>query len=184
MSLVKGTRKRKAKAKAKIKAKNPVARWGNYESWKLTADQMHLFDEVSMSREWVAKQTKGSGKNKKTIAAHKGPIEFDFRFALHKELVPKLDIAQQIRAWNSRVGKAAPFYIGTTAFGAARKYRLVGVDFADITQVRGTIVSCTVELHFKITGSKTLKSEKKQFKKSISKKSKKQKAKLTKKRAG
>ncbi|MBQ9000943.1 MAG: hypothetical protein IJ087_03720 [Eggerthellaceae bacterium] len=184
MSLVNGTKAKKKKGKERIKAKNPIARWGTYSSWKLTADQIYLFDEINMSREWVGKQTKGSGKNKKTIAAHKGPIEFDFRFTLHKEFFAKIDIAQTIRNWNSRVGKAAPFYLGTTALGAARKYRLVGVDVSDIQQVRGTIVACTIELHFKMTNSKTLKSEKKQFKKAIKKKSRKKKKKLNKRRTG
>ena len=184
MSLVTGTKAQRNKAKNKIKAKNPIARWGTYAFWKLTADQICMFDEISMSREWVAKQTKGSGKKKKTVAAHKGPIEFDFRFTLHKEFFTKIDLAQQIRTWNSRVGKAAPFYLGTTAFGAARKYRLVGVNVSDIQQVRGTIVACTIELHFKMTNSKTLKSEKKQFKKAIKKKSKKKKQKLNKRRTG
>lgn len=184
MSLVRGTRAQKKRAKNRIKAKNPIARWGTYSMWKLTADQIYLFDEISMSREWVGKQTKGSGKKKRTIAAHKGPIEFDFRFTLHKEFFKSVDIAQQIRNWNSRVGKAAPFYVGTTALGAARKYRLVGVNVSDIQQVRGTIVACTIELHFKMTNAKTLKSEKKQFKKTIRKKSKKAKKKLKKRRTG
>lgn len=184
MSLVRGKKRSRRKQAKRIKAKNPIARWGNYSSWKLTADQIYLFDEISMSREWVARTTKGSGKKKKTIAAHKGAIEFDFRFQLHKELVPSMNLAAEIRRWNARVGKTAPFYVGTTALGAARKYRLVGVDVSEIQQVRGTIVACTVELHFKMTGAKTLKSEKKQFKKSISKKSKKKKKKLRKKRTG
>ena len=184
MSLVTGNKKARAKQKKQIKAKNPIARWGTYEVWKLTADQIHLFDDIAMSREWVAKKTTGSGKKKKTVAAHKGPVEFTFKFSLYKELFQKIDIAAQIRRWNSLVGKSAPFYVGTTAFGVTRKYKLVGVNVTDVEQVRGTIVRCTIELKFKATSSKAAKSEKKQFKKAISKKSKKAKKKLRKKRTG
>ena len=111
------------------------AKWRK-RTWKVTADQINVLSDASFADEWDAKK-------KKTEAA-----EAKFTYPVYKDLVPKLDLASEIRAWHGLVGKTGYLYLGGTLFGSKKKYRLTGVEVSDTELIRGEIVHCEIELTF------------------------------------
>lgn len=166
---------KKTVKKKKAAPAGTIARWGTIAYWQISDKKITALGDLSMSRDWVAKSTQKTDKYKVTTLAHKSAIEFDFPFELRKELAPELDLSDEIKKWNERVGKTAAFYIGKKALATAKKYRLVEVRISDVEQRLGTITACTITLRFKMIGLKVKKKRKKlkTSKKSGKKKSKK-----------
>ena len=168
-------KKNKAAVKAVASANNSPFKGGCFakwrkRTWKVTADQINVLSDASFSDAWDAKK-------KKTEAA-----EVKFTYPVYKELMPKLDLAAEVRAWHSLVGKAGYLYLGGTLYGSKKKYRLTGVEISDTEIVRGEIVHCEIELTFtEIKKSKSRKLPKRK-KKATTKKKTTAKKKATKKK--
>ena len=134
------------------------AKWGK-RTWKVTADQINTLDNATFKDAW------DSDKKKREAS------EATFSYPLYKDLMPSLDIANEIRAWRGLIGKAAYLYLGGTLFGTRKRYRLVGVDVKNIDLIRGEIVHCDIKLSFEECGKATAKLPKRK-KKATSKKKK------------
>ena len=157
-------KKQKAKAvNAVAKANKTNARWGVY-AWTVTADKIRTLSDASFTDEWNKDDSK------------RNPSEAKISFPVYKDLQPTADIANEIRTWRSQVGKTNYLYIGSTPFGCTKKYRLTKVDVSEVTQLRGEIVHCEIELTFtEVKGSKTKKLPKRITKKTSNMKATKKK---------
>lgn len=145
------------------------ARWGK-KTWKVTADKINTLSDAAWSDEWDAKK-------KARLAS-----EAVFEFPLYKDLMPKLDLASEIRSWRNLIGKSGYLYLGGTLFGTQKKYRLTNVDVSNVELIRGEIVHCDIELTFtEIKKSKSKKLPKRKKKATTKKKTTKKKKKTTKK---
>ena len=147
-------------SKAKIAAANPIARWGKYYDWKITADRLNSIGAISWSDEW-------DSEKKRLNAA-----TFTLEFPLRKEFFQSVSIEEQMAKWRSRIGKTGAFYVGSRSLAGNKQYRLTGVNFKDVRQNRGVVTSCDVELSFTEVKSKKFKSVKLKRRKTSKKKPK------------
>lgn len=147
-------------SKTKIAAANPIARWGKYYDWKITADRLNSIGAISWSDEW------DSEKKRRNAAT------FTLEFPLRKEFFQSVSIEEQMAKWRSRIGKTGAFYVGSRSLAGNRQYRLTGVNFKDVRQNRGVVTSCDVELSFTEVKSKKAKSVKLKRRKTTKKKPK------------
>lgn len=145
-------------SKAKIAAANPIARWGKYYDWKITADRLNSIGALSWSDDW------DSDKKRRNAAT------FTLEFPLRKEFFQTVSIEDQMAKWRSRIGKTGAFYVGSRSLAGNRQYRLTGVNFKDIRQSRGVATSCDVELSFTEVKSKKVKAVKLKRRKTSKKK--------------
>lgn len=169
-------KKNKANVKAVATANSSPFKGGCFAkwrkcTWKITADQINVLSDASFADEWDAKK-------KKREAA-----EAKFTYPIYKDLMPKLDVANEIRKWHGLVGKAGYLYVGGTLFGSKKKYRLTGVEVSDTELIRGEIVHCEIELTFTEVPKSASKKLPKRQKKATSKKKTTAKKKATKKKA-
>lgn len=145
-------------SKTKIAAANPIARWGKYYDWKITADRLNSIGAISWSDEW------DSEKKRRNAAT------FTLEFPLRKEFFQSVSIEEQMAKWRSRIGKTGAFYVGSRSLAGNKQYRLTGVNFKDVRQNRGVVTSCDVELSFTEVKSKKAKSVKLKRRKTSNKK--------------
>ena len=145
-------------SKTKIAAANPIARWGKYYDWKITADRLNSIGAISWSDEW------DSEKKRRNAAT------FTLEFPLRKEFFQSVSIEEQMDKWRSRIGKTGAFYVGSRSLAGNKQYRLTGVNFKDVRQNRGVVTSCDVELSFTEVKSKKAKSVKLKRRKTSNKK--------------
>ena len=147
-------------SKTKIAAANPIARWGKYYDWKITADRLNSIGAISWSDEW------DSDKKRRNAAT------FTLEYPLRKEFFQSVSIEDQMAKWRSRIGKTGAFYVGSRSLAGNKQYRLTGVNFKDVRQNRGVVTSCDVELSFTEVKSKKVKSVKLKRRKTSKKKPK------------
>lgn len=147
-------------SKTKIAAVNPIARWGKYYDWKITADRLNSIGAISWSDEW------DSDKKRRNAAT------FTLEYPLRKEFFQSVSIEEQMAKWRSRIGKTGAFYVGSRSLAGNKQYRLTGVNFKDVRQNRGVVTSCDVELSFTEVKSKKVKSVKLKRRKTSKKKPK------------
>ena len=148
-------------SKAGVAAANPIARWGKYYDWKITADRLNSIGELSWSDEW------NSEKKRRDASS------FTLSFELHKELWQKISVEDHMSKWRSRIGKVGSFYVGSRSLAGNRQYRLTGVAFEGIRQNRGVVVACEVKLTFtEVKGKRVKKTKLKRRKTSKTKPSK------------
>ena len=145
-------------SKTKIAAANPIARWGKYYDWKITADRLNSIGALSWSDDW------DSDKKRRNAAT------FTLEFPLRKEFFQTVSIEAQMAKWRSRIGKTGAFYDGSRSLAGNRQYRLTGVSFKDVRQSRGVATSCDVELSFTEVKSKKVKAVKLKRRKTSKKK--------------
>ena len=146
-----------------------LARWGKF-TWRITADQIRTLTTAEFSDEWDLDDKK------------REPAEAKLSYPVYKDLQPNVNISSEIRQWRAQIGKAAYLYVGGTQFGTMKKYRLTGVDVQDVSQIRGEIVGCSIDLTFtEVKGSKSAKLPKR-IKKKTTKKATKNKKKQPKKK--
>ena len=145
-------------SKTKIAAANPIARWGKYYDWKITADRLNSIGALSWSDDW------DSDKKRRNAAT------FTLEFPLRKEFFQTVSIEDQMAKWRSRIGKTGAFYVGSRSLAGNRQYRLTGVSFKDVRQSRGVSTSCDVELSFTEVKSKKVKAVKLKRRKTSKKK--------------
>ena len=105
-------------------------------TWKVTADQINTLDNATYKDQW------DTDKKKREAS------EATFSYPLYKDLMPNIDVANEIRKWRSLIGKTGYLYLGGTLFGTQKKYRLVGVDAKNVDLIRGEIVHCDMKLSF------------------------------------
>lgn len=135
-------------SKKKIAAANPLARWGKYYDWKITADRLNSIDSLSWSDEWDSEKKR---RNAST---------FTLSYPMRKEFWQSVSIENHMARWRARMGKTGAFYIGSRSLAGNRQYKLTGVNFKDVRQNRGVVTSCEVELTFTEVKSKKVKTTK------------------------
>ena len=158
-------KKKKTSLKRKVEKANRspykggcFAKWRN-RTWKVTADQINTISEAKWEGEWDPDKKK------------KEPGEAKFSFPLYKDLMPKVNVASEIRSWNKLIGKTGYLYLGGTLFGSKKRYRLTGVVVKDVELFRAEVIHCYIELTFlEVKSSKSAKLPKRRKKKTTKKK--------------